>query len=63
MLLGHVLGVDRATLYAYPERALTPDAQASFEALIARRLQSEPVAYLVGHKEFMGLDFRRTAAP
>ncbi len=66
VLLGHVLGVDRATLYAYPERALTPEAQASFEALIARRLQSEPVAYLVGHKEFMGLDFladRRALIP
>lgn len=66
VLLGHVLGVERATLYAYPERALTPEAQASFEALIARRLQSEPVAYLVGHKEFMGLDFladRRALIP
>jgi release factor glutamine methyltransferase len=57
VLLGSVLGVERATLYAHPERALTPEAQAAFDALIARRLQGEPVAYLTGHKEFMGLDF------
>lgn len=66
VLLGHVLGVDRAALYAHPERALTPEAQAAFEALIARRLQGEPVAYLTGHKEFMGLDFltdRRALIP
>lgn len=66
VLLGHVLGADRATLYAYPERALMPEALATYEALVARRLQGEPVAYLTGHKEFMGLDFltdRRALIP
>ncbi len=66
VLLASVLGVDRVTLYAHPERALPPEAQAAFEALIARRLQGEPVAYLVGHREFMGLDFltdRRALIP
>jgi release factor glutamine methyltransferase len=66
VLLASVLGVDRATLYAYPERALSPEARAAFEALVARRLQGEPVAYLIGHKEFMGLDFltdRRALIP
>lgn len=66
VLLASVLGVDRAALYAHPERALSPEAQAAFEALIARRLQGEPVAYLTGHKEFMGLDFltdRRALIP
>jgi release factor glutamine methyltransferase len=66
VLLGHVLAADRATLYAHPERALLPEAQAAFEGLLARRLRGEPVAYLTGHKEFMGLDFlvdRRALIP
>lgn len=66
VLLGYVLGVDRAALYAHPERALPPEAQAAFASLIARRLQGEPVAYLTGHKEFLGLDFltdRRALIP
>ncbi len=66
VLLGYVLGVERAALYAQPERALPPEAQAAFTALIERRLQGEPVAYLTGHKEFMGLDFltdRRALIP
>ncbi|HEY7358665.1 MAG TPA: peptide chain release factor N(5)-glutamine methyltransferase [Ktedonobacterales bacterium] len=66
VLLASVLGADRATLYAHPERMLTLAEQTVFEALLARRLQGEPVAYLIGHKEFMGLDFltdRRALIP
>jgi release factor glutamine methyltransferase len=66
VLLAYILDTDRATLYSYPERTLTPAQLAAFEALIARRLQREPVAYLIGHKEFMGLDFlvdRRALIP
>ncbi len=57
ILAGHVLGVERATLYAYPEREMTPEQQRQFFLLIERRAHGEPVAYLVGHKEFYGLDF------
>ena len=56
ILLGHVLQVERSTLYAYPERELTPVQEQQYFALIERRVQGEPVAYLVGHKEFYGLD-------
>lgn len=56
-LLGHVTGATRAALLAYPERALAPDASTAFSALVRRRMAGEPVAYLTGHKEFMGLDF------
>ena len=66
VLLGHVLGADRATLYTYPERVLAPAELAAFQALIERRLRGEPVAYLTGHREFMGLDFlvdRRALIP
>ncbi len=57
VLLGHVLEVERATLYAYPERALTDEQARRYFALIERRKQGEPVAYLIGREEFYGLDF------
>ena len=57
VLLGNVLGVDRATLYTYPERTLTSEQEQQFSQLIERRKHGEPVAYLTGHKEFYGLDF------
>lgn len=57
VLLEHVLGVERATLYAYPERPVTTEQEQAFLSLLARRMQREPVAYLTGHKEFYGLDF------
>ena len=57
VLLGHVLEVERATLYTYPNRQLTPEQEQRFIALVARRARGEPVAYLTGHREFYSLDF------
>lgn len=57
VLLTHVLGVERSTFYAYPEREVSAEQEAQFFRLIERRREGEPVAYLVGHKEFYGLDF------
>ena len=65
-LLAHTLGVSRATLLAYPERKLASEQATTFANLVERRLAREPVAYLVGHREFMGLDFavdRRALIP
>jgi release factor glutamine methyltransferase len=56
-LLAHMLGASRATLLAYPERRLASEQAATFTSLVERRLAHEPVAYLVGHREFMGFDF------
>jgi release factor glutamine methyltransferase len=56
VLLGHVLGVERAALYTYPERSLTGEEEQRWRGLLERRRRGEPVAYLVGHKEFYGLD-------
>ena len=66
VLLCHVLGIERAMLYAYPEREITPLQEQQYFTLIARRKQYEPVPYLTGHKEFYGLDFfvdRRVLIP
>ncbi len=66
VLLGQVLGASRAMLYAHPERVLSEAEASSYATLIERRAQGEPVAYLTGHREFMGLDFlvdRRALIP
>ncbi len=55
VLLAHVTGATRATLLAYPERALTSDQAEEYAGLVARRAAQEPVAYLIGQREFMGL--------
>jgi release factor glutamine methyltransferase len=57
ILLAHLLGVERSVLYAYPEREVSPTLATQFFQLIERRSKGEPVAYLLGHKEFYGLDF------
>jgi release factor glutamine methyltransferase len=57
LLLAHVLGWDRARLLAEARLALTEAQNAAFRSLIARRAALEPVAYLIGHKEFFGIDF------
>lgn len=57
VLLSHVTGLDRAALYSELDRPLRNDETAQFNNLASRRLSGEPVAYITGHKEFMGLDF------
>ncbi len=57
VLVAHVLGFERAQLYAYPERELTAEQELAYHALLKRRAQREPIAYILGHKEFYGLDF------
>lgn len=58
LLLGHALGWSEARLRARGERAVPPEAEGHFRALLERRLTGEPVAYLVGEKEFYGRPFR-----
>ncbi len=62
VLLAHALGLRRLDLYLKFDRPLTEAELAGYRALVARRAKGEPVAYLVGHKEFMGLDFVVTHA-
>jgi release factor glutamine methyltransferase len=60
LLLAHALGLRRLDLYLKFDRSLTEPELSAYRGLIARRGKGEPVAYLVGHKEFMGLDFEVT---
>ncbi len=62
LLLCHALGVTHAALEAHPERKVSPQDTAQFQDLVARRARGEPMAYLTGHREFYGLDFRVTPA-
>jgi release factor glutamine methyltransferase len=57
VLLAHVLHADRSWLYAHTDHLLSASQQSEFFAMVSRRASGEPVAYLVGHKEFFGLDF------
>jgi release factor glutamine methyltransferase len=57
VLLAHVLGQDRAWLYAHPEHVLSPSQSSAYQSLVSRRARREPVAYLTEHKEFYALDF------
>lgn len=52
LLLGHVLGVDRAGLATRAGGLLSEDQQAVYDELIARRAAREPVAYILGTKGF-----------
>jgi release factor glutamine methyltransferase len=56
-LLMFVLGVNRAYLYAHPERELTSEEHARYDEVIAQRSQDVPSQYITGHQEFWGLDF------
>jgi release factor glutamine methyltransferase len=58
LILANVLGVDRSWLFAHHEYELSEEQAEAFTTLITRRMRHEPVAYLVGHKEFYGLDFQ-----
>ncbi|MCS6879777.1 MAG: peptide chain release factor N(5)-glutamine methyltransferase [Oscillochloridaceae bacterium] len=62
LLLAHTLGWPRARVLAERRHLPSPEQAAAFAALVARRERGEPVAYLVGHKEFYGLDLEVTPA-
>lgn len=62
ILLCHALGLSRVGLITQSERTLTDAEAAGLKALVERRLHGEPIAYIVGRREFFGLDFRVTSA-
>lgn len=62
LFLRAILGVTAARIAAYPEDALTPEQAERFADLLARRESGEPVAYLLGVREFYGRDFQVSPA-
>lgn len=56
VLLMHATHTSPALLTAEPQHVMTPPERAQYAAWVARRAEGEPVAYITGHKAFMGLD-------
>jgi release factor glutamine methyltransferase len=66
LLLARSIGLDRTGIVAHPEAPVGLDAAETYEAAIRRRETGEPVAYIRGFKEFLGLAFatdRRALIP
>jgi len=61
-LLQAVLHVDRAYLLTHPEQSLNEGQLSRYSALLERRLRGEPIAYLLGSREFYGLNLKVTPA-
>ncbi len=61
-LLSHVLGKSRSWLYAHGDDAVDAAASRRFDALVARRVAGEPVAYLTGQRGFWQFDLQVTPA-
>jgi release factor glutamine methyltransferase len=60
LLMQHTLNVNRAWLIAHENDTLQPHIHEVFEALLNRRLRGEPMAYILGSREFYGLDLMVT---
>ena len=60
VLLAHVLNCRRLSLYVNSAEELSPEKIGRYEALIEKRAEHLPVAYLTGVKEFMGMKFAVT---
>jgi len=62
LLLQHLLKVNRAWLISHDRDVLTDDQQQDFYELLQRRLAGEPIAYILGFREFYGLPLKVTPA-
>ncbi|MGI9149568.1 MAG: peptide chain release factor N(5)-glutamine methyltransferase [Chloroflexota bacterium] len=58
LLLGHATGRSRAALLAHPELSVTTAEERAFLGFLARREAGEPIAYVMGEREFYGRMFR-----
>lgn len=59
-LLQHVLNVNHAWLIAHADDTLTLEQHAAFEKLLLRRINGEPIAHILGAREFFGLNLKVT---
>lgn len=58
LLLAHTLEINRAAVLAHPGRRLTPKQLTRYRYLVDRRAAREPLAYILGQREFFGLDLK-----
>lgn len=59
-LLAFVLDKSRSYLHAFPEKTLSEEEESRFAALVRRRVNQEPLAYLTGMREFWSLELTVT---
>lgn len=57
IILAQILGKDRSFLFAHPEFKVSPTQVRKLKEYVKRRSQNEPLAYILGYKEFYGLNF------
>jgi release factor glutamine methyltransferase len=62
ILICHALGLTRVGLITQSERTLTAEEALRLDTLLQRRLDGEPIAYIVGQREFFGLPFNVSPA-
>mgnify|MGYP003670521828 CR=1 FL=1 len=62
LLLGDVLGKDRTWLMTWDDVDVSDTDQQQFLALVERRAQGEPIAHILGYREFWGLSFECNAS-
>lgn len=62
LLLQYVLNINTVFLVAYSDFVLNREQADSFQLLVARRIAGEPIAYLIGEREFYDLTFKVTPA-
>jgi release factor glutamine methyltransferase len=62
LFLRHSLALDRTSLYGRLPEEMSTEQEQRYRDLLVRRITHEPTAYILGHKEFFGLDFLITPA-
>ena len=60
LIMAHCLQKDRTWLFAWPEATLDEAQLQAFESLVSRREGGEPIAYILGYREFWGLNLACT---
>ncbi|HHS99939.1 MAG TPA: peptide chain release factor N(5)-glutamine methyltransferase [Thiomicrospira sp.] len=60
LLLSNILQVNRTYLFTWPEKQLNPSELEQFQADLNKRLDGQPIAHIIGYREFWGLELKVT---
>jgi release factor glutamine methyltransferase len=58
ILLGHALNMSPEQILTQPEYIPSPEQVMKLHSIVRRRMEREPASYIIGHKEFYGIDFK-----